>query len=78
MGRIVPISEARSRLGDVIAEAEDREVYVLRHGRPAGVILSAEKYERLLNYVEDLEDSMSVHEAGDSVPFVPKYAAQRV
>lgn len=41
MDHVVPIGEARARMGDLIAEADQQEVYVLRHGRPAGVILSA-------------------------------------
>ena len=37
-----------------------------------------DSHERLIDRIEDLEDRLSVHEAGDSVPFVPKYVAQRV
>lgn len=69
---------ARSTLAEAVVAAGAREVYVRLDGKTTAVILDAGKYERLLNYVEDLEDRLSVHEAGDSVPFVPKYAAQRV
>ena len=69
MDRVVPISEARARLGDLIAEADDRPVYVMRHGRPAAVITSIAKFEGLLNRIEDLEDALSVAAKGDSVPF---------
>lgn len=69
MDRIVPISEARARLGELIVEADEREVYVLRHGQPFGVIVSARKFEALLDRIEDLEDRLSVVTAGDSIPF---------
>lgn len=69
MDRIVPISEARANLTDLVNEAADHEVYLLRHGKPVGVLVSTEAYERLLSRIEDLEDALSVHEAGDPVPF---------
>lgn len=70
MDRLVPISEARARLGELLAEADEQEIYVLRHGRPAGVLVSIDKFEGLLNRIEDLEDQLSVANATDSIPFV--------
>lgn len=70
------LDAARETLAEAVSAAGAREVYV-RLGKATAVVLDAEKYERLLDRVEDLEDRLSVHEAGGSVPFVPKYA-QRV
>lgn len=70
MDRVVPISEVRANLGALLDEAREREVYVLRHGRPAGVLLSVDAYERLLDRLEDAEDSLAVATAeGDVVAF---------
>ena len=72
MDRVVPISEVRANLGALLDEAREHEVYVLRHGRPAGVLLSVDAYERLLDRLEDAEDSLAVATAeGDVVPFEP-------
>ncbi len=70
MDRIVPISEARATLGELLEEAKDYEVYIIKHGKPAGVLLSVEAYEAALDRIEDLEDEISVLRAGDAVPFV--------
>lgn len=60
MDRIVPISEARATLGDLLDEAREHEVYIVKHGRPAGVILSVDAYEAALARIEDLEDENAV------------------
>lgn len=70
MDRVVPISEVRANLGALLDEAGEREVYILRHGRPAGVLVSVDAYEHLLNRLEDAEDSLAALSApGDTVPF---------
>ena len=69
--RIVGITEARANFANLIAEADEQPVYVLKNGRPVGVILSAAKYEALLDRLEDAEDALSVHNADpeQSIPF---------
>ena len=59
---IVPVSEARVRLSELVRDAEDHDVTLLRHGRPAAVLLSAARYEALLERLEDAEDRLAVHE----------------
>lgn len=74
MDRIVPISEARASLGNLVNETTDHPVYLLRDGKPIAVLLDTDKYERLLDYIEDLEDTIAVDEAraaNDYVPFEP-------
>lgn len=76
MDRIVSISEARATLGDLVEEAREHEVFLLKHGHPVGVILSVEAYEAALSRIEDLEDELSVLRPSDAVPF--QGAASRV
>lgn len=60
MGNPAPISEARGRLHELVELADEEEVVLLRHGRPYGVLLSHDGFERLLDRVEDLEDEISI------------------
>ena len=73
MDRIVTLSEARKNLPALPAEAAEQEVYLMRYSQPVGVLLDAAKYERLLDYVEDLEDRLAARDAasGEFVPFDP-------
>jgi prevent-host-death family protein len=58
MAKIVPFTEARSNLTELLDEVEDRHEHVLitRNGRPAAVILSADEYESLEETLEILDD----------------------
>lgn len=49
MSKTLPISEAKIRLGELVAglEGGDEEVIITRNGRPAAVLLPAEAYEAL-------------------------------
>lgn len=68
MERTVPISEARTHLTPLLEEAREHEVYLIKHSKPVGVLLDAEKYERLLDHIEDLEDRLAMHEReGDTI-----------
>jgi prevent-host-death family protein len=53
-------SEARARFQEVLELARTEAVEIQKHGKPAVVILDAMKYEKLVNYVEDLEDNLTV------------------
>lgn len=58
MAKIVPFTEARSNLTELLDDVEDRHEHVLitRNGRPSAVILSADEYESLEETLEILED----------------------
>lgn len=71
MDRIVPISEARANLTDLITETADHPVYLLRHGKPVAVLLDAEKYDRLIEHIEDLEDTIAVDKARAANDYIP-------
>jgi len=55
----VPLSEAKTHLARLLAEVEKlgEGVTITRSGRPAGVLLSVEEYEGLLETLDVLADS---------------------
>ena len=60
---LVPVTDARSRLNDLIrAVLPDRNVVLLRHGRPVGILIDPDRFEALIDRIEDLEDAISVLE----------------
>ncbi|MGH3502975.1 MAG: type II toxin-antitoxin system Phd/YefM family antitoxin, partial [Nocardioidaceae bacterium] len=59
---LVPISEAKGKLSELVRESDSHDVLLLRHGRPAAVMLSHDRYEALIEKLQDAEDRLSVHE----------------
>jgi len=55
-------SEARANFNRVLELAKTEAVEIHKHGKPAVVMVDAMKYEEFLDYVEDLEDSLTVME----------------
>ena len=65
----VSVTELKRNFAGVLKQADDCPVAVLNHNRPEAYLLSAAHYERLMAYLEDLEDAKLVHERADG-PFV--------
>lgn len=63
--RIVTVSELKVKLGELMAELEERGVplYVTQHGKPKAVLARYDEYEALLRKVEDLEDLLAMKES---------------
>lgn len=59
------IREAKAKLSEVIRDAEDEPTVISNHGKPAAIVLSPERYNGLLDEVEDLRDRLAVHESRD-------------
>jgi prevent-host-death family protein len=55
-------SEARANFNHVLELAKTEAVEIHKHGKPAVVIFDAMSYEKLLDYVEDLEDTITILE----------------
>lgn len=53
----VSVTEFKRSFAGVPRETGDAPVVVLNHKRPEACLLSAKQYERLMNYLEDLEDA---------------------
>lgn len=71
--RLVPVTEARAKLNELLTEVvPETEVVLLRHGRPAGILIAPDRYDALIERIEDLEDANSILEArlnpGDRIP----------
>lgn len=62
MSQFVPVSEARAQLSALIKQTTEHDITLMHHGRPAAVLLSSERYDALLEEIEDLKDRLSVHE----------------
>ena len=52
--KIIPITEARARLFDIVEEVQDHQTYytLTKNGRPAVVLLSHEKFEKMREKVD--------------------------
>jgi prevent-host-death family protein len=57
---MVPVTEARERFKEILASMADRNVLLLRHGRPVAVLISPDRYNDLLDRVELLEGEIGV------------------
>lgn len=53
-------SEARAKFNELLEAAKAEAVEIQKHGKPVAVMVDAVKYQQLLEYVEDLEDSIAV------------------
>ncbi|HEY8907062.1 MAG TPA: type II toxin-antitoxin system Phd/YefM family antitoxin [Rhodoferax sp.] len=65
----VSVTELKRNYAEILKQADDAPVAVLNHNRPEAYLLPASHYERLMAYLEDLEDAKLVRERA-SGPFV--------
>jgi len=58
VAKVLPISEVKARLPELVTGVEDRseEIVVTRKGKPAAVIVNHADYERLKETVDVLSD----------------------
>lgn len=63
MDNLVPLTEAKNRLHEIVRQAEDDNVILLRHGRPVAVLISPTALQSLLDELEDMKDRCSVLES---------------
>jgi antitoxin StbD len=65
----VSVTELKRNYADILKQADDAPIAVLNHNRPEAYLLPASHYERLMAYLEDLEDAKLVRER-EAGPFV--------
>lgn len=58
----VPVSEAKGKLAEIVRDSDSHDVILMRHGRPAAVVISHARFEALLDRMEDMADRLSVFE----------------
>ena len=67
------ISAARDNLPEVVELARTEAVFLERYGRRAVVLVSPERYERLMEALEDAEDvaafDAAMNEEGPNIPW---------
>lgn len=61
--KLVPVSEAKARLTGLVKASQEEDITLVRYGRPAAVLMSTERYNALMERLEDLEDSLAIAEA---------------
>jgi antitoxin StbD len=76
MSILVPISQARARLSKLAREVAEDDIVLMNHGRRAAVLISFDRYESLLDELEDLRDRLSVHEREHVTMPLSKFAAE--
>ncbi|TDW30526.1 type II toxin-antitoxin system Phd/YefM family antitoxin [Cryobacterium psychrophilum] len=69
----VSVADARNHFSDVIARAKGEAVFIERRGQRAAVVISPERYERMLEALEDAEDAAAFDDAlaeeGPNIPW---------
>lgn len=68
MAKILPISEVKARLPELVSGVAEREeeIVVTRNGRPAAMLVSYAEYERLKETLDVLSDPELMRQIGES------------
>ena len=65
----VSVTELKRNYAKILKQADDSPVAVLNHNRPEAYLVPANHYERLMAYLENMEDAKLISERGNG-PFV--------
>lgn len=63
---MMPVSEAKVRIHELVRRAATKTVLLFRRGRPAAVLVSYDRWRDLHEEVEDLKDRLSVYASRES------------
>lgn len=71
MSKIMPISEVKTRLPELVSGVVEREeeIVVTRNGKPAAVLVNYDEYERLKDTLDILSDPLLMKQVGQSKAF---------
>ncbi len=74
MSKILPISEVKTRLPELVSGVEEREeeIVVTRRGKPAAVLVNYSEYERLKESLDVLSDPALMKQIRQSKNFYSK------
>jgi prevent-host-death family protein len=76
----ISVAEAHNRLSRWLKEVKDQPITITRRGKPVGVIISPEEYERLHRvaaYLQMLRLSQSINESESGVTAEELFQASR-
>ena len=66
------VTEARENFSEAIATSAVEAVFIQKHGENAAVLISPERYEQLMDALEEIEDIIAVKAAlEDPNPNIP-------
>lgn len=76
MARMLPISDVKARLPELVAGVQEREeeIIVTRNGRAAAVLLNIDEYERLKATLDVLSDPILMRQIRASQKFYARHA----
>ena len=70
---VVSVAAARSHFSEILDASQTEAVFIERRGRRAAVVLSPERYELMLEALEESEDvnafDAAMQEEGENVPW---------
>ena len=71
MAKILPLSEVKTHLPELIAGVEEREeeIVVTKNGRPAAILVNVQEYARLKETLDVLGDPAMMKQIGQSATF---------
>lgn len=66
------VTEARENFSEAIATSAVEAVFIQKHGQIAAVLISPERYEKLMDALEEIEDVIAVKASlADPNPNIP-------
>ena len=68
MAKILPLSEVKTRLPELVAGVQEREeeVVVTKNGRPAAILINVDEYTRLKETLDVLSDPALMSQIAES------------
>jgi PHD/YefM family antitoxin component YafN of YafNO toxin-antitoxin module len=70
---VLSVSAARERLPEAVEAARTEAVFLQRYGRTVAVLVSPERYEQLLDALDDADDvalfDEAIAEGGPTIPW---------
>jgi prevent-host-death family protein len=71
LAKILPLSEVKTHLPELIAGVEEREeeIVVTKNGRPAAILVNVQEYARLKETLDVLADPTMMRQIGQSKTF---------
>jgi antitoxin Phd len=74
----IPVSQARADMAHILELAQTEAVTLERHGKPAVVVVSVERYDELIAAFEDAQDVRAYDQAkAEHGPDIPWDEVQR-